>query len=57
VISRVLGFALIGAVIFTALCVYELTLQTAAQAARFDQLRGEVQQERARIHDLMRGWR
>jgi hypothetical protein len=57
VISRVLGFALIGAVIFTALCVYELTLQTAAQAARFGQLRGEVQQERARIHDLMRGWR
>jgi hypothetical protein len=55
-ISRVFGFALIGAVIFSALCVYQLTLQTTAQAARSDQLRGEVQQQRDRIRDLMRGW-
>jgi hypothetical protein len=55
-ISRVLGFALIGAVIFRALCVYQLTPQTTAQAARSDQLRGEVQQQRDRIRDLMRGW-
>ena len=55
-ISRVFGFGLIGAVIFSALCVYQLTLQTTAQAARFDQLRGEVQQERDRIHNMMRGW-
>jgi cell division protein FtsB len=55
-ISRVFGFALIGAVIFSAVCVYQLTLQTAAQAARSDQLRGEVQQERDRIRNMMRGW-
>jgi hypothetical protein len=56
VISRVSSFALIGAVIFIALCAYQLKVQTAAQAARFDQLRGEVQQERDRISDMMRGW-
>ena len=55
-ISRVFGFALIGAVIFSAFCIYQLTLQTAAQAARFDQLRGEVQQQRDRLRDMMRGW-
>jgi hypothetical protein len=55
-ISRVFGFGLIGAVIFTALCVYQLTLQTTALAARSDQQRGEVQQERDRIRDMMRGW-
>ncbi len=55
-ISRVLGFVLIGAVIFSALCIYQLTLQTAAQAARSDQLRGEVRQERDRLRDMMRGW-
>jgi len=55
-ISRVFGFALIGAVIFSAFCIYQLTLQMAAQAARFDQLRGEVQQQRDRLRDMMRGW-
>jgi cell division protein FtsB len=56
VISRVSSFTLIGAVIFIALCVYQLKVQTAAQAARFDQLRSEVQQEHDRIRDMMRGW-
>ncbi|MGA8613545.1 MAG: hypothetical protein WB760_18120 [Xanthobacteraceae bacterium] len=50
------GFALFGAVIFTALCAYQLKLQTVAQTARVDQLRGEVQQEHDRIRDMMRGW-
>jgi hypothetical protein len=55
-ISRVASFALVGAVIFTALCAYQLKLQTVARTARLDQLRGEVQQEHDRFRDMMRGW-